>query len=129
MNMSGAGQVAKRGMAPGAGTAAAAQGLGDALGIGAEQLGEMLGGGAEDFGSILGGTVRDYAAHQELQALQNEMFEALQKQIAWAKEAGVPLDRAGIYEAWKNIENSAGNIMSSMNRDRHASDRRMGGTR
>jgi hypothetical protein len=80
----------------------------------------------EDLFSELGTTGRDYAAHLELEAIQDEMLAELQRQILWANQHNVPLDRAGIWETWKNIYNSAGNVMGSMNRQRLAGSTQAG---
>jgi hypothetical protein len=126
MNMSGAEQQAAYGNAPGAGAAALAQGLGNTAAVGASALGDMVGGSAEDLFTELGATQRDYAAHKELQAIEKEMYDELQRQIDWAHAHGVPLDKAGIYEVYKNIHNSAGNVMTSMNRVRAAGQTQAG---
>jgi hypothetical protein len=118
MNTAGAQQAAKFGNAPGGAAAAFAQGLGDTGAVGAQALGDMVGGAAESFFGELGGSGRDYAAHLELETIQDEMLQELQRQIIWANQHNVPLDRAGIWETWKNIYNSAGNVMSSLNRNR-----------
>jgi hypothetical protein len=126
MNTAGAQQQAAYGNAPGAAVAAVTQGLGDTGAVGLSALGDMVGNSAEDFFEQIGSSVRDFAAHRELQAVQEEMYGELQRQIDWARKAGVPLDRAGIYEAWKNIENSAGNVIGTLNRERMMKQRGIG---
>jgi hypothetical protein len=120
LNTAGYQQQSKFGNAPGAAAASLMQGLGDTGAVGMSALGNMVGGSLEDTLGAIGGSERDYAAHEELKVIQEEMYAELQRQIQWANKNGVPLDRAGIYEAWKNIENSAANVMTSLNRGRIA---------
>jgi hypothetical protein len=120
MNTAGAGQAAAYGNTPGVAAAAVMQGLGDTGAVGAQALGDIIGTAQEDFFSNLGTTAQDYASHLELNDIQDEMLGELQRQIEWANAKGVPLDRAGIYETWKNIFNSAGSVSSSLIRNRRS---------
>jgi hypothetical protein len=103
---------------PMAGAGALTKGLGEFGGVAGDALGETMGGILEDSGAAYGNWRQDYAAHLELQHLQDELYQRLHDYVEDLNNQGVDVNRAGVFDVLKNIANTMGNAFISNSRNR-----------
>jgi hypothetical protein len=117
LNTTGSQQAAVYGN-PMAGAGALGRGLGELGGITGDALGEAMGQVFESGGDALGNAEQDYAAHLELEELQDELYRRLHNYVEDLKKQGVDVNRAGVFDVLKNIANTMGNAFISNSRNR-----------
>jgi hypothetical protein len=99
-------------------TSAISSGLGEMLAKAFESMGETAGTGIEGAHYSKAEAQRKLAQHEELNAIQEAMLQKMRQFIEQAKEQGMDINRAGVYDVLRNIANTSGiNALTAMRSD------------
>jgi hypothetical protein len=126
LDTAGARQQAVFGKGGGAAAAQIAKGAGEGVAGAIEALSIPLSEAGRAVFEPIGDTVDDYAAHAELTALQDEMYERLFEYIDELQDRGISFDRAGFWDFLKNTVNSYGYAFNNLGRQRNQNQRSRG---